>query len=251
LGEERLIVTGLRGRMVRDVSMTVRAGEVVGLTGLMGSGYDEVVQLTFGATAATAGTITLDGAESEAARMAPHRSVKAGIVFIPADRLAAGIVPTLSVTDNVTLPVLGQFGGSTWLVRGKMRRHAVDRIDAFDVRPRSPDALMSALSGGNQQKVVLAKWFQIKPRLVLLDEPTQGVDVGAREQVFAEIRKVSADGAAIVCASSDHEQLAAICDRVLVFSRGQIVASLSGDQISKSAIAEACYITAETPIEAK
>jgi ribose transport system ATP-binding protein len=250
LGNERLIVNGLGGRVIHDFSMTVHAGEVVGLTGLMGSGYDEVVQLVFGATAATAGTITLDGAESEAARMSPHRAVRSGIVFIPGDRLAAGIVPTLSVTDNVTLPVLRQFGGSSWLDHGKMRRHAMERNEAFDVRPRSPDALMSALSGGNQQKVVLAKWFQIKPRLVLLDEPTQGVDVGAREQVFAEIRKVSADGAAIVCASSDHEQLAAICDRVLVFSRGQVVASLSGDRISKSAIAEACYITAESSIEA-
>jgi len=250
-GAETLIVNGLRGRLVRDFAMSVRAGEVVGLTGLMGSGYDEVVQLCFGAMTARAGVMSLDGAETDMARQTPHRAVKSGIVFIPGDRLTAGIVPTLSVTDNVTLPVLRQFGGGIWLDRKKMRRHAEARNDALDVRPRDPDALMSALSGGNQQKVVLSKWFQIKPRLVLLDEPTQGVDVGAREQVFAEIGRVSADGAAIVCASSDHEQLAAICDRVLVFSRGQIVASLSGDQISKSAIAEACYITADTATEAR
>ncbi len=124
-----------------------------------------------------------------------------------------------------------------------MRARCRATNDALDVRPRDPDALMSALSGGNQQKVVLAKWFQMRPKLVLLDEPTQGVDVGAREQVFAEIRRMAAAGAAILCASSDHEQLAAICDRVLVLSRGRIVQTLSGGAISKSAIAESCYIT--------
>jgi ribose transport system ATP-binding protein len=151
----------------------------------------------------------------------------------------------LSVTDNVTLPILGQFGGGLFLNRGAMRKRAAELNEALDVRPRSPDALMSALSGGNQQKVVLSKWFQMQPRLVLLDEPTQGVDVGAREQVFAEIRKIAGQGAAIVCASSDHEQLAAICDRVLVLSRGRVVAVLEGAAISKAAIAESCYITFE------
>jgi ribose transport system ATP-binding protein len=105
---------------------------------------------------------------------------------------------------------------------------------------------MSALSGGNQQKVVLAKWFQMQPKLVLLDEPTQGVDIGAREQVFGEIRHMAEQGAAIICASSDHEQLAAICNRVVVLARGRQVAELEGAAISKSAIAQSCYITEET-----
>ena len=102
---------------------------------------------------------------------------------------------------------------------------------------------MRALSGGNQQKVVLSKWFQLGPRVVLLDEPTQGVDVGAREQVFQQIHRMAEGGAAVLCASSDHEQLAAICDRVLVLNRGRIVAELTGTAISKAAIAEACYRT--------
>jgi ribose transport system ATP-binding protein len=113
------------------------------------------------------------------------------------------------------------------------------------VRPRDTSRLLGQLSGGNQQKVVLAKWFQIDPELILLDEPTQGVDIGAREQVFATIRRMSATGACIICASSDHEQLAAICDRVVVLARGRIVAELSGSAMSKAAIAELCYNSLE------
>jgi ribose transport system ATP-binding protein len=124
-----------------------------------------------------------------------------------------------------------------------MRHHAAKLNTAFDVRPAEPTAFMSALSGGNQQKVVLAKWFQLDPKLVLLEEPTQGVDIGAREQVFGEIRRMADRGAAIICASSDHEQLAAICNRVVVLGRGRQVAELEGGAISKSAIAESCYVT--------
>jgi len=245
LGPEAVVVSGLKGRAVADFSMRVRAGEVVGLTGLIGSGYDDVVNLCFGASTADAGFMSLDGAEYPLSTATPHKSVKAGIVLIPGDRLASGIIPTLSVTDNVTLPILHQFGGGIWLNRQAMRQRATELNEGLDVRPRNPDALMSALSGGNQQKVVLAKWFQLAPKLVLLDEPTQGVDVGAREQVFGEIRAMAGQGAAIVCASSDHEQLAAICDRVLVLSRGRIVATLQGKAISKAAIAESCYLTAQ------
>jgi ribose transport system ATP-binding protein len=248
LRPETVIVSGLKGRAVADFSMRVRAGEVVGLTGLIGSGYDDVVNLCFGSSTAEAGFLSLEGVEYSLPKATPHKSVKAGIVLIPGDRLAAGIVPTLSVTDNVTLPILGQFGGGLWLNRSAMRKRAAELNEGLDVRPRNPDALMSALSGGNQQKVVLSKWFQMAPKLVLLDEPTQGVDVGAREQVFGEIRTIAGQGAAIVCASSDHEQLAAICDRVLVLSRGRIVASLQGKAISKAAIAESCYITAQEGI---
>ena len=245
-GPELAIVSGLRGGAVEDFSLIVRAGEVVGLTGLIGSGYDELVSHCFGATRAAAGFLTLEGTERDLSRATPHESVRDGIVFIPGDRLAAGIVPTLSVIDNATLPILRRFGGGWWMSRRAMRAEAARLNTAFDVRPPNPDLLMSALSGGNQQKVVLAKWFQMQPRLVLLDEPTQGVDVGAREQVFAEIRRMAEQGAAIICASSDHEQLAAICNRVIVLARGRQVAELEGPAISKSAIAESCYLTQET-----
>jgi ribose transport system ATP-binding protein len=245
LGQEAATITALRGRTVSDLSLRVAAGEVVGITGLIGSGYDEVVSLAFGATTAQTGYLTLDGQEFDLSRMTPHRAIKQGVVFIPADRLAAGIVPTLSVADNVTLPILKRFNSYLLSWRGIDRR-ARELNEALDVRPRDPSLPMSALSGGNQQKVLLNKWFQMHPKLVLLDEPTQGVDVGAREQVFGDIRRIAAEGAAVICASSDHEQLAAICDRVLVMSRGRLVAVLEGEAISKSKIAEACYARPQT-----
>jgi ribose transport system ATP-binding protein len=108
----------------------------------------------------------------------------------------------------------------------------------FEVRPADPTMLMASLSGGNQQKVVLAKWFQMAPKLILLDEPTQGVDIGARQTVFGHIANAASAGAAVLCASSDYEQLAAICSRVLIFAAGRVIAILEGAEISKEAIAE-------------
>jgi ribose transport system ATP-binding protein len=127
------------------------------------------------------------------------------------------------------------------LANSALARNAVALTDRFDVRPRDPERLFGALSGGNQQKALLAKWFQTAPRLILLDEPTQGVDVGARAQVFFAIASAAQRGAAVLCASSDYEQLAAICNRVLVFNRGAVIEELVGDRIGKSAIAQACY----------
>jgi ribose transport system ATP-binding protein len=135
LGPERLVVQGLGGRGVTDLSFRVMGGEVVGFTGLIGSGYDDMVHYCFGARRATTGTLSLDGAEHLLAEASPHRSVKAGIVLIPGDRLAAGIVPTLSVTDNVTLPILKQFQKNLTLSRKAMRQRAAELNEALDVRP--------------------------------------------------------------------------------------------------------------------
>jgi ribose transport system ATP-binding protein len=152
-------------------------------------------------------------------------------------------VITLSVSDNVNLGVLGDVSHAWALANSKLTRNAALLAERFDIRPRNPALLFGTLSGGNQQKALLAKWLQKAPRLVLLDEPTQGVDVGARAQVFAAIAEAAEKGATIICASSDYEQLAAICDRVLVFGRGVVVDEIEGDRVTKSAIAEACYRT--------
>jgi ribose transport system ATP-binding protein len=231
----------LSGGSVRDFSLGLARGEVVGLTGLIGSGYDEIVYLTYGAAPATAGALELDGERLDLRSFSPRKAIANGCVLIPGDRLAAGAVATLSVTDNVNLPVMGRVSRAWALAGAALSRNAAALADEFDVRPRGPERLFGALSGGNQQKVLLAKWFQTAPRLILLDEPTQGVDVGARAQVFSAIAKAAGNGAAVLCASSDYEQLTAICDRVLVFNRGVVVEELTGERISKSAIARACY----------
>ena len=152
--------------------------------------------------------------------MSPRRAIKIGCILVPGDRLTSGAVPTLTVSENVNQPVLARVSRAWALAEAALLHNASVLADRFDVRPRDPTRLLGALSGGNQQKALLAKWFQTEPRLILLDEPTQGVDVGARAQVFDAIAEAARSGAAVLCASSDYEQLTAICDRVLVFNRG-------------------------------
>lgn len=241
LGSDAVRIDGMCGAIVDDVSIAVRRGEIVGLTGLIGSGYDEIVHLAYSSAQARGGRLTIDGMALDLPCLTPDAAIAAGIVLIPGDRQNDAVIGTLSVAENASLPVLKRRHGGWAVSESGMNRIARDLAETFDVRPRDPSRLMAHLSGGNQQKVVLAKWFQVDPKLILLDEPTQGVDIGAREQIFGIIRRMSENGTAVLCASSDHEQLAAICDRVIVLSRGRIVASLEGDAISKPAIAERCY----------
>lgn len=241
LGVERARIEGLSGPGAGPVSLTLRGGEVVGLTGLIGSGYDSALHLLYGSQPAAEGRLVLDGETMELRAMSPDRAIAQGIILVPGDRLNEGAIGRLSVTDNVTLPLIRRTARG-WILRHRqMRRIAEELAQDYDVRPRDPTRLLGELSGGNQQKVVLAKWFQTRPRLILLEEPTQGVDIGAREQVFGTIRRMSEAGASVLCASSDHEQLAAICDRVVVFAQGRSVSEIAGTQISKSAIAALCY----------
>jgi ribose transport system ATP-binding protein len=187
--------------------------------------------------------LRVDGAAHELAAMSPARAIEAEIVLIPADRPGAGAIGALTVADNVTMPVLGTVFNPWRLDRGAMMALARRLAEQLGVMPRHPWLPFSALSGGNQQKVLLAKWLQLRPRLLLLDEPTQGVDVGARQLVFRAIRNAAAEGAAVLCASSDYEQLEAICEQVLIFSRGRVASELRGGEITKQTIAERCYTT--------
>jgi ribose transport system ATP-binding protein len=241
LPEPSLSISGLSGGVIGLFSVELRMGEVVGLTGLIGSGYSDVIYMTFGATPARSGRLDIAGDCVELSGMSPRRAIGMGCILIPGDRLAAGAVPNLTVRDNVNQPVLSRVSRAWALSQAALIRNAHLLTNQFDVRPRDPARLLGALSGGNQQKALLAKWFQTEPRLILLDEPTQGVDVGARAQVFEAIAAAARSGASILCASSDYEQLTAICDRVLVFNRGVVTEELIGDTINKSAIAQACY----------
>lgn len=232
-----LKVTGLSGGTIDRLDLDAAEGEVVGLTGLIGSGYDEVPYFLYGARPA-AGTLRLAGESIDLASFSPREAMRRGIVLIPGDRPNAGAIGVLPVADNVTMPVLETRFRRWMLDRGGMVRIAHELGQRFDVRPPNPLLPISSLSGGNQQKVLLAKWLQQSPRLVLLDEPTQGVDIGARQTVFRQIGDAAAAGATVFCASSDYEQLAAICTRVLIFSEGRVVATLTGADIAKEAIAE-------------
>src|SRR5262249_28599111 len=204
-GGPAIAIIGLSGGNIDRFSLALRKGEVVGLTGLIGSGYDEISYLAYGATRAAAGELRINSRAFALPEMAPRKAIDADCVLIPADRQNAAAVGSISVLDNVSLPVLGQITRE-WSIRdAALKRNAETLAERFDIRPRDPALNLSALSGGNQQKVVLAKWLQMRPRLIWLDEPTQGVDVGAREQVFGAIRAAATAGTCVVCASSDHE----------------------------------------------
>jgi ribose transport system ATP-binding protein len=146
----------------------------------------------------------------------------------------------LSITDNISLPVLPEFIGALGLEWSRIVAHTSRICETYEVRPNRPAFKLGSLSGGNQQKVLLAKWLQTEPRLLVLDEPTQGVDVGARQALFEALHSASRRGTAVLCASTDYEQLAQICDRVLIFARGRVVRTLKGEEITKDNIAEQC-----------
>lgn len=236
---------GLAGKMLEPSDFHVGKGEVLGLTGLIGSGYEEVPYLVFGARPARSGTIAVEDQTAFAqTTLSPRAAIERGFALLPADRQGASGVDSLSIVDNMFLPDVSRFFKTGIMRNGAMINEARSLGAAFEVRPNDPGLKLSALSGGNAQKVLIARWMNRSPKLLLLDEPTQGVDVGTRQQIFAALRQAAAEGMSVICASSEAEQLADICDRVLVFAKGRICEELVGDRLTKDAISEACYASA-------
>jgi ribose transport system ATP-binding protein len=240
-GRSVLSARALTGEIARGVAIEAYRGEILGLTGLLGMGHDEVPYLLFGARPRRGGDIVVDGQSLD--RSAPRSAIEAKIAFLPADRRRQSGIPKATVLENVAMTHGARF------VRGGRLRHAEERtavrevLDLFDVRPADPDRYLATLSGGNQQKALLGKWLQIQPSVLLLHEPTQGVDIGSRKQILKIISEVAARGAAVVIASAEYEELANICHRVLIFRRGEIVGELAGEDVTESRIAEQCYLS--------
>jgi ribose transport system ATP-binding protein len=236
-----LELRGIGGKSTHEVTLAVHGGEILGITGLVGSGFEEIPYLVYGAGQETSGSVLVDGRSIPAAKLTPSVAMSLGMVLLPADRRRHGSIGALDITDNTTMPVLARYFRGGRLARREMRAETQELLRRYDVRPADPDLLYRMLSGGNQQKALLAKWLRLDPRILLLHEPTQGVDVGARQQIFEVVRRAAERGSAILCASSDYEELATICDRVLVFARGKIAVELSGDDVSKDHLTHACY----------
>jgi ribose transport system ATP-binding protein len=237
---ESFVSVRLRTTDDQPLELDLRRGEVVGLTGLVGSGFEQLPYFLYGAIPVAEGELTLDGVTLDLARMTPPVALANGLALIPANRQRDGSVSDLTIAENVMLPVLARYVKSSRLQNRKLSADARVLLDRFDVRPNRPEALYGTLSGGNQQKAMLAKWMQLNPRILLLHEPTQGVDIGAREQIFGIVEQATQSGTAVICASSDYDQLARLCDRVLVFARGRVVQELRGDQVTKDVITERC-----------
>lgn len=227
---DSIVVRGLTGLGVKDVTLDVAAGEVVGITGLAGSGYDDVPYLVSGVTPAAAGVVELGGRVLVVPELTPAKAVEAGIALVPEGRDNAGLVAEMSMTENIVFPQTARVRTSLApFSRSGEERIVNDWIERLDIRPPNPRALVKNLSGGNAQKVLLAKWLSTGPQLFLLHEPTQAVDVGARHTIVAAIRADAARGRAILVAGSDENELALLCDRVLVFDEGRVRQELSGD----------------------
>ncbi len=234
-------VSDLSGAVAKSVSFDVYEGEILGLTGIAGAGYDEVPYLLFGAKPAKGGTVSLGSGTIHHSNLSPKRAMAAGMALLPADRQRNSGVGDLSLTQNVSLPVLGSFFSGGRLHQRAERSKVAGLLTDYTVRPPLPEAKMSQLSGGNQQKALLAKWMQRNPPVLLLHEPTQGVDVGAKKDVFERLRDAAVAGAAVVFSSAEYEDLAHLCDRVLVFHEGRIAATLTGADLTEDRIVEQCY----------
>jgi ribose transport system ATP-binding protein len=246
-GDVALVVDGLRGPgLSSPLSLQVHAGEIVGLTGLVGMGYELPLYLLSGANQATAGTLSLFGSGVEINTMTPRRALDLGIALLPADRLGAGGAGAATVRENVTLPSLGQFF-HLGVLRHRSEEASVGvLLERFSVIPPSPMAVFGTLSGGNQQKALMAKWFATEPKVLLLHEPTHGVDVGARQQLFSYIRDLAAAGTSVIIASAEYEDLARLCDRVLVFRNGAVVAAVSGSALTEERLVQLSFLDTST-----
>ena len=232
-GAPVLRVSGLSGEAFDDVSLTVGAGEIVGLAGVVGNGQQELIRALAGLEPQT-GQIELHGKPISVSN--PVQARRAGIAYVPADRQREGLFPSLSVRENAAANALGSFATSGFVRPAAERGAVATESRALAVKAASPEIGVMTLSGGNQQKVVFARALLGEPEVLLCDEPTQGVDVGARVEIYALIRKLADDGKAVVVCSSDALELEGLCDRVVIMSRGSAVAELTGEEISEERI---------------
>jgi ribose transport system ATP-binding protein len=230
------------------VSFTVKAGEIVGLAGLVGAGRTELLEAVFGARRTTAGDIVVRGKHVK--RNQPAASITAGMAMVPEDRKLSGVVLSMSVLDNGTLPRLSSFSIAGWL-RGKGRTKAVSEVmSSVRLRSNGMGQEVGTLSGGNQQKVVLARWLTGEVNVLLLDEPTRGVDVGARSEIYRIVTEFAAQGMAVVMASSDMPEIVGLSHRAFVMRGGAFVGELDRDALDHPEVQESVFRLA-TALEAK
>jgi ABC-type sugar transport system ATPase subunit len=238
-----LRVEGASGTDFHDVSLQVRAGEVLGIGGVVGCGRGSLLRALFGLEALGAGTVSVDG-QRVRPRGVPE-AIARGIAYITPDRQAEGLCVGLSVLTNISLATLRRYTGPADLVRRGPERADCARVMAeLRVRAPSPSAAVATLSGGNQQKALFAKCVLTGPRVLLMDEPTRGVDVGAKAEICRIVNRLTADGVAVVLVSSDLPELVNMSDRAVVMREGRIVAELSGDRLTEPAILEHALVGA-------
>ncbi len=223
------------GRL-NDISLRVGAGEVVGLGGLDGQGQRELLLAFFGVLAGLSGEVLVDGRPVSITSPAKAKSHGIGMALIPEDRKTEGLMLPMSVKDNLSFASLDLLSRGSVIDAAAEQRRNEDMLDLLAIRTAGLDIPVGALSGGNQQKVVIAKWLMRKPRIILLNDPTRGIDVGTKQEIYALLRRLADDGAAILFYSTDYDELIGCCDRVLVLYDGAIRRELVGDGITERAL---------------
>jgi ABC-type sugar transport system ATPase subunit len=240
--EPILRAEGIVGGAVRDATLSIPRGQVVGIAGLVGSGRSNLARLLAGVQPIESGRMLLDG--QPVALRSVREASRRGVVFIPEDRRRDGMFASMSIRENLSIPQVPNFRRRIVpLINGrKETRFAEGLIRQYGVRAHRPSQLIDELSGGNQQKVVVARWLALGPKVVILDEPTQGIDVSAKAEILASLRALAAEGLGVLVVSSDFTDLLAVCDVVVVMQEGRVIETLEvGDELTKESLLHACY----------
>jgi rhamnose transport system ATP-binding protein len=214
-----------RAGSFQDISFELRRGEILGMAGLVGAGRTNVARAIFGVEPATSGRIQLDG--RDVAITSPQQAIRLGLAYVPEDRQLHGLIPAMDITSNISLPILKEFANWGWMRDRLERKATYDAACQMEVRANNIWQMARELSGGNQQKVVLAKWLATKPRILILDEPTRGIDVGTKAAVHALMSRLAAEGLAILMISSELPEVLGMSDRIIVMHEGHRTAEFT------------------------
>jgi rhamnose transport system ATP-binding protein len=226
-----------RAGSFHDVSFELRRGEILGLAGLVGAGRTNVARALFGVEPATSGRIQVEG--REVAITSPQQAIELGLAYVPEDRQLHGLIPTMSITPNISLPILDQYARAGWLQDRFERKAAYNAARQMEVRANNIWQLARELSGGNQQKVVLAKWLSTNPRILILDEPTRGIDVGTKAAVHGLMSNLAAKGMAVLMISSELPEILGMSDRIIVMREGLVMGEFSRAEATQEKIISA------------
>jgi rhamnose transport system ATP-binding protein len=234
-GREVLRVDGLtRDGAFSNVTFALRAGEIVGMAGLVGSGRSEIAQACFGLSPPTAGSIAIDGVP--VTPRSPKQMLALGLAYLPEDRDGLGLIMSAPIADNVTLPILDRLAKLGFIDEAAGRKIASEAVETYHVRTTGIDQLVSDLSGGNRQKVAFARWLSTKPKVLILDEPTHGVDIGSKAQIHRIIAELADEGLAVLVISSDLPEVLGVSDRILVIAEGELVAEMDAASVDQEAV---------------
>ncbi|MFC7505740.1 sugar ABC transporter ATP-binding protein [Nocardioides sp. CPCC 206347] len=245
VGEEVVLsVRDLVAGPLRGVDFDLHRGEILGIAGLLGSGRSSLLRSLFGDLPVTSGEVVLNGRSYQASR--PAAAMKAGVAMVPEDRAAEGLFASSSIRENLSAAVVPRYWSRGRLQHRREHSDAERLVGIYNVRPATDKAVAGTLSGGNQQKTVMARWLRRAPAVLLLDEPTQGVDVQARAEIYEHVRRAVAAGSAVLLVTSDFEELAQVADRALVLREGRVAAEVSGVDLEPHHLTELSYLLKET-----